>query len=77
MPDSKFLQDFKCVVSFLLRFVELPNIGRKKACFLLYIAVKMPKIDILKNACSYSEWSSSIHCTFLISQNFVFYNRFF
>ena len=28
MLDSEFLQDFKYVISLLLRFVELPNIGR-------------------------------------------------
>ena len=50
IPDSELLQDFKFVISFLLRFLEFPNIGSKKKwhAFLLYIAMKMPKIDILK-----------------------------
>ena len=48
MLDSEFLQDFKYVISFLLRFVELPNVGSKKHAFLLYIAMKTLKKDILK-----------------------------
>ena len=64
MLDSEFLQNFKYVNSFVLRFVELPNLGSKKKwhALLLYIAMKTPKIDILKNTCSYSECSSLIYC---------------
>ena len=47
--DSEFLQDFKFVIGFLLRFVELPNIRSKKlTCFFPYIAMKTTKIDILE-----------------------------
>ena len=40
---------------------------------MLYIAIKTPKIDILKNVCSYSECSSLIHCAFFFTKFWVCY----
>ena len=71
--DSEFLQDFKYVISFLLRFVELPNIGSKIVDMLFAVyCYENAKNIYLENACSYSQCSSLIYeyCTLLTFTKF-------
>ena len=52
IPDSELLQDFKFVISFLLRFLEFPNIGSKKmTCFFAIYCYENAKNRYLENAC--------------------------
>ena len=80
MFDLEFLQDFKYVVSFLLRYIELPNIGCKvnllTFCY-TYIAIKMPKIDIFKKCVFIFRMQFfNILCFFCFHIFFGFYKRF-
>ena len=78
MLDSEFLQNFKYVISFVLRFVELPNIGSKKkltCLFAIYCYENSKNRYLEKYVFIFGMQFFNILC--VISQKIGFYNRFF